>query len=96
MDEPVCGRRGPEVYGEGTSSSGTATVRRCNVLYLLALIGAVTLAVLLWKAYGPTSRPPTRVMGPDDDPDFLWKVDREVHRRRSGDGTGESDQERGD
>lgn len=54
------------------------------VLYLLAFIGAVTLAVLLWKAYGPdVNRPPTRVVGPDDDPEFLWKVDRDVHKRRS-------------
>ncbi|MEU5842494.1 hypothetical protein [Rhodococcus sp. NPDC047139] len=67
------------------------------MLYLLALIGAATLAVLLWKAYGPASRPPTRVVGPDDDPDFLWKVDREVHRRRGGsEGPTDSDQERGD
>lgn len=52
------------------------------MLYLLALIGAVTLAVLLWKAYGPKSgTTPTRVVGPDDDPEFLWKVDREVRRR---------------
>lgn len=59
------------------------------VLYLLALIGAITLAVLLWKAFGPElRRPPTRVLGPDDDPEFLWKVDREVHRRRSDDAAG--------
>ncbi|MEE2034800.1 hypothetical protein [Rhodococcus chondri] len=57
------------------------------MLYLLAIIGAVTLAVLLWKGFGPDlNRPSTRVVGPDDDPEFLWKVDREVHKRR-GDGT---------
>ncbi|UYP18131.1 hypothetical protein OED52_15895 [Rhodococcus sp. Z13] len=65
------------------------------MLYLLALIGAVTLAVLLWKAYGPASRPPTRVVGPDDDPEFLWKVEREVHRRRT-EGTSGPDSPSGD
>lgn len=58
------------------------------MLYLLALIGAVTVAVLLWKAFGPGSRPPMRVTGPDDDPEFLWKVEREVHRRRTDGVTG--------
>ncbi|WP_068156124.1 hypothetical protein [Rhodococcus phenolicus] len=54
------------------------------MLYLLAFIGAVTLAVLLWKAFGPGVRPQSgRALGPDDDPEFLWKVDREVHRRRT-------------
>ncbi len=57
------------------------------MLYLLAIVGALTIAVLLWKAFGPGLRSqPTRVIGPDDDPDFLWKVDREF-RRRSTDGT---------
>lgn len=61
------------------------------MLYLLALIGAVTLAVLLWKAFGPTPHQHvSRTLGPDDDPDFLWKVDREVHRRRT-EGNAESD-----
>ncbi|MGN0041205.1 MULTISPECIES: hypothetical protein [unclassified Rhodococcus (in: high G+C Gram-positive bacteria)] len=66
------------------------------MLYLLALIGAVTLAVLLWKAYGPNSgKPPARVVGPDDDPEFLWKVDREV-RRRPPDDTARPDPDSGD
>lgn len=52
------------------------------MIYLLALIGLVTLAVLLWKAFGPDLQRPTgRVQGPDDDPEFLWKVDRQNHRR---------------
>ncbi|NLV77735.1 MAG: hypothetical protein GXY65_00020 [Rhodococcus sp.] len=66
------------------------------MLYLLALIGAVTLVVLLWKGFGPSLRqPPSRVLGPDDDPEFLWQVDREVHRRRT-DGTPGPDQDTGD
>ncbi|MFD4294332.1 hypothetical protein ACFWPA_07180 [Rhodococcus sp. NPDC058505] len=52
------------------------------MIYLLALIGLVTLAVLLWKGFGPDlQRPAGRVVGPDDDPEFLWQVDRENHRR---------------
>jgi hypothetical protein len=56
------------------------------VIYLLALIGLVTLAVLLWKAFGPdTQAPPAgRVVGPDDDPEFLWQMNRRNHPR-SGD-----------
>ncbi|MFC4605122.1 hypothetical protein [Rhodococcus kronopolitis] len=47
------------------------------MIYLLALIGLVTLAVLLWKAFGPDLRPPAgRVVGPDDDPEFLWRMSR--------------------
>ncbi|KAF0959504.1 hypothetical protein CJ179_19675 [Rhodococcus sp. ACS1] len=55
------------------------------MIYLLALIGLVTVAVLMWKAFGPNTRPvlSTRVQGPDDDPDFLWKVDRETRRKKS-------------
>jgi len=69
------------------------------VIYLLAFIGLVTLAVLFWKAFGPTATTAVRgrsdskvgrvgrVVGPDDDPEFLWRVDRENHRRQSGPGT---------
>ncbi|MFZ2529984.1 MAG: hypothetical protein WAX14_20410 [Rhodococcus sp. (in: high G+C Gram-positive bacteria)] len=54
------------------------------MLYLLAFIGAVTLAVLLWKAFGPATHSQSgRVLGPDDDPEFLWKMDRDAHRRRA-------------
>ncbi|MBN6036139.1 MULTISPECIES: hypothetical protein [unclassified Amycolatopsis] len=44
------------------------------MLYLLAAIGALTVAVVLWRTFGaprpgvPSSQP--RV-APDDDPDFL-------------------------
>ena len=49
------------------------------MIYLLALIGLVTVVVLFWKAFGPqiTNRSSTRVMGPDDDPDFLWRMSRQ-------------------
>lgn len=61
------------------------------MIYLLALIGLVTVAVLMWKAFGPTGRPPVqRVIGPDDDPDFLWQVDRQNHRRTGDSADGDS------
>ncbi|WP_063045430.1 hypothetical protein [Nocardia pseudovaccinii] len=62
--------------------------------YLLALIAVVAVAVLCWKAFGPekTAGPPTRspqrkrIMGPDDDPEFLWRLSRQ---HRDGDGSTE-------
>ncbi|MEU2255468.1 hypothetical protein [Nocardia xishanensis] len=61
--------------------------------YLLALIAVVAVAVLCWKAFGPvnagdrTPRSPQRkrVLGPDDDPEFLWRISRQQHP--DGDGT---------
>ncbi|WP_028477108.1 hypothetical protein [Nocardia sp. CNY236] len=57
--------------------------------YLLALIAVVAIAVLCWKAFGlertgptaPQTRSPQRkrVIGPDDDPEFLWHLSRQ-HR----------------
>jgi hypothetical protein len=53
------------------------------VIYLLALIGLVAVIVLFWKAFGPTAQAPAgRTVGPDDDPEFLWRMNRDV--RRSG------------
>jgi hypothetical protein len=51
------------------------------MLYLLAVVGALTVAVLLWRAFGAQSPtdPPRRerraVRAPDDDPDFLRGLD---------------------
>ncbi|BAD60006.1 hypothetical protein NFA_51540 [Nocardia farcinica IFM 10152] len=58
-----------------------------HVTYLLALIAVVAVAVLCWKAFGPgkpadPAPPPPRrrpVLGPDDDPDFLWRISRKQH-----------------
>ncbi|MFI5780370.1 hypothetical protein [Nocardia sp. NPDC051570] len=57
--------------------------------YLLALIAVVAVAVLCWKAFGPepshrigAGRKPShrnRIVGPDDDPEFLWRISRQ-HR----------------
>jgi hypothetical protein len=63
------------------------------MLFLIAFVGAVIVAVVLWKAMntvradGPTppqttrtrpSRP--RVHGPDDDPDFLRRLGEKLRR----------------
>jgi hypothetical protein len=48
-----------------------------TMLYVFAAIGALTVAVLLWKAFGPNrleTAPRGRVIAPDDDPDFLRKL----------------------
>ncbi|MGV9675412.1 hypothetical protein ACWDSJ_09055 [Nocardia sp. NPDC003482] len=57
--------------------------------YLLALIAVVAVAVLCWKAFGPgtahrsgagrNSSHRNRIVGPDDDPEFLWRISRQ-HR----------------
>lgn len=53
------------------------------MIYLLALIGLVAVIVLFWKAFGPTMQAPAgRGIGPDDDPEFLWRMNRDA--RRSG------------
>ncbi|WP_158886508.1 hypothetical protein [Amycolatopsis anabasis] len=55
------------------------------MIYLLAAIGALTIAVLLWRAFGaervgvPTRRAP---LAPDDDPDFLRKLGEQQRRPR--------------
>ncbi len=65
--------------------------------YLLALIAVIAVAMLCWKAFGPqqTNRigagragsQRKRAIGPDDDPEFLWRIS---HQGRDGDaGSGE-------
>ena len=44
---------------------------------LLALIALIVVAVLGWKAFGPKRPGPGRVIGPDDDPDFIWRIGRQ-------------------
>lgn len=59
------------------------------MIYVLALIGLITVAVLLWKAFGPQLNAPKggggsgRALGPDDDPDFLWRLSREKRHNGS-------------
>ena len=63
------------------------------MLFLIALVGAVIVALLVWKAMNaaggrpgtggslPQARPaPPRVSGPDDDPEFLRRLDEKVRR----------------
>ncbi|CCH35282.1 hypothetical protein ABZ816_11810 [Actinosynnema sp. NPDC047251] len=54
------------------------------MLYVLALIGALTIAVLLWRAFGPDrvdTAPSRRVIAPDDDPEFLRKLGEQSKKR---------------
>lgn len=50
------------------------------MLYLLAAVGALTVAVLLWRAFGAqtagvTPRRESGTVAPDDDPEFLRGLD---------------------
>jgi hypothetical protein len=47
------------------------------VLYLLLLVIIATLVYVGWRTYrAAANRPKTRVIGPDDDPEFLWRLGR--------------------
>lgn len=54
------------------------------MIYLLAAIGALTIAVLLWRAFAPervgvsAHRTP---IAPDDDPDFLRQLGEQQRRK---------------
>ncbi|WP_296391564.1 hypothetical protein [Williamsia sp.] len=54
------------------------------MIYLFALIGAVAVSYLVWKAFGPQPKDTvTRgrgPIGPDDDTDFLLDLDRSGRR----------------
>ncbi|KIQ18372.1 hypothetical protein ASG56_12240 [Rhodococcus sp. Leaf7] len=55
------------------------------MIYLLALIGLAVVVVLLWKSFGPAAEAPRgRVTGPDDDPEFLWKMNKNNRSRGPG------------
>jgi hypothetical protein len=58
------------------------------LLYLLAAVGALTVAILLWRAFGSqTAAVPTRrergVVAPDDNPEFLRGLDE--RNKKAGD-----------
>lgn len=66
------------------------------MLYLLAAVGVVTIAVLLWRAVTPDrvsvgARPRGRWVGPDDDPDFLKRLDEQNRDPGSGPERGHPD-----
>jgi len=47
------------------------------VLYLLVFLALATLVYIGWRSVrGQANRPKTRVIGPDDDPDFLSRLSR--------------------
>ena len=47
------------------------------MLYLLLLIFTATMVYVGWRLYRAyNNRPKTRVIGPDDDPEFLWRLGR--------------------
>jgi hypothetical protein len=55
------------------------------MIYLLAAIGGLTIAVLLWRAFGAErvgvlSHQPQ--LAPDDDPDFLRQLGEQQRKRR--------------
>ncbi|MGH3439163.1 MAG: hypothetical protein ACRDRN_22210 [Sciscionella sp.] len=60
------------------------------MLYLLATIGAVVIAILVWRAFDAgrvevhSSQPPSRPVAPDDDPEFLQQLDEHNRRGESG------------
>jgi hypothetical protein len=48
-----------------------------TVLYLLLILVVVAVAYVALRAVrARANRPTTRVIGPDDDPDFLWRLSR--------------------
>ena len=57
------------------------------MIYLLAAIGALTIAVLLWRAFAPERvgvSSGRASVAPDDDPEFLRKLGEQ--QRRTDDG----------
>lgn len=45
------------------------------MLYLLLILVVAGVAYIALRAiWAKAHRPPTRVIGPDDDPDFLWRL----------------------
>ncbi|MGM1064350.1 hypothetical protein [Saccharothrix sp. Mg75] len=55
------------------------------MLYLLAVVGALTIAVLLWRSFGPDrvdTAPSRRFVAPDDDPDFLRKLGEQRKKKK--------------
>jgi hypothetical protein len=61
-----------------------------TLLYLLAAIGALTVAFLLWRAFGPQRlelAPRRPVIAPDDDPEFLRSLGERKPKPEEGKGT---------
>ncbi|ACU95381.1 hypothetical protein [Saccharomonospora viridis] len=63
------------------------------MLYLLAAIGAATVAFLLWRALGAdrigvSSSSRQAPVAPDDDPEFLRRISEQQRRQRNTDEDG--------
>lgn len=58
------------------------------MLYLLAAIGAVTIAILAWRAFGHdligVSVRKSKSVAPDDDPEFLRELEERTRRKGGG------------
>ncbi|TDC94094.1 hypothetical protein E1161_08820 [Saccharopolyspora aridisoli] len=55
------------------------------MIYALAAIGALTIAVLMWKAFGPQVAAPRArraPVAPDDDPEFLRRIAEEQRKNQ--------------
>ncbi|SFS45503.1 hypothetical protein [Saccharopolyspora flava] len=55
------------------------------MIYVLAAIGALTIAVLMWKAFGPQvtpARPRRASVAPDDDPEFLRRLAEQQRKNK--------------
>lgn len=53
------------------------------MVWLLAFIGLITVVILMRRLFSGVIRPvPPPVIAPDDDPDFLWKLESEQRRQR--------------
>lgn len=55
------------------------------MLYVFAAIGVLTVALLLWRAFGPEkleTAPRRPVVAPDDDPDFLRKLGEQSKQKK--------------
>lgn len=51
--------------------------------YLLVLVVLAALVYIGWRLLkAQDNRPSTRVIGPDDDPDFLWRLNHDDNNPR--------------
>ncbi len=53
------------------------------MLYLLLVLALGTLVYIGWRAARSQVRPKSRVIGPDDDPEFLWGLGNGDNKPRS-------------
>jgi hypothetical protein len=62
-----------------------------TMIYVLAAVGALTIVVLMWKAFGPQATGAARrrsrqaPVAPDDDPEFLRRISEQQRKPRPGD-----------